>query len=76
MAKKYEIRTNNDELFKKFNQLNLYNEIFIWKKDVKGLTTILNKINKRDKRLEVVKKDDIIIIRKKKPIDFKVYLLK
>lgn len=74
MARKYEIRTNNSEIYKKFNGFNFVNEVVLMKQDSRGLKRIVNNINRNGKKIEMLDMGGIIILRKIKPIDFKVYL--
>lgn len=76
MARQYKVRTSNSEIYKKFNGFNFVNEVVFMTKDIKGLTRIVNNINRNGKKVELLNVGGVLILRKLKPIDFKVYLTK
>jgi len=74
IRKNKKILTRNQEIYTKFNSLNFLNEIVLCTVSKCQLTKILNNINKDKIILTKEEIGDYVLIRKKSPIDFSVYL--
>jgi hypothetical protein len=72
--KKRIIRTNNREIYEKFNLLHFSPEVVLLKSNIIQINKIIKNINKNFDILEAQDLGEYIIIKKKHPIDFSVYL--
>ena len=71
---KRRIITNNKELYRKFNNLNLTDEVIIRAFNKNKVTQIVKTINKDNKSLELSKVGNFFRIKRLKPINFDIYL--
>ena len=74
MKRKKIIRTSNKEIYEKFSLLHFSPEIVLKKPSNYQLGRILKNINKDMIVLEAKDLGDYILVRKKGPINFKIYL--
>ena len=74
MKRKKIIRTKNREIYEKFSMLHFAPEIVLVNTSKKQLGRILSSINCDQKVLESSNIDNYFLIRKKRPVNFVVYL--
>lgn len=72
--RKNSIFTNNREIYEKFNLLHFSNEVVLRDVTKRQIGKILSNINRIDNVLEVDKIGEYLLVRRKKPINFNVYL--
>jgi hypothetical protein len=75
MGKKI-IMTNNKEIYKKLNLLNFTTEVLINTGTEKQINRIINNINKERIVLIKEKIGEYLLLKKKGPVDYIVYLKK
>ena len=75
MGKKI-IMTNNKEIYKKLNLLNFTTEVLINTGTEKQINRIINNINKERIVLIKEKIGEYLLLKKKGPVDYTVYLKK
>ena len=68
------IRTNNREIYEKFNLLHFSPEVILQKSNISQLSKIIKNINKHFDILEIQDIGEYVIVKKKRPIDFSIYL--
>lgn len=66
------IQTRNKELYNKLSSLRTRDNVTF--KDNKRVHNIINKINKKETRVSINKKGNMININKIKPLNYNVYL--
>ena len=73
VKRKRTIRTNNREVYEKFNMLNFSSEVLL--KDVKPIqiNKIVSNINKKNKFLDIERVGNYILVKKINPIRFNIY---
>jgi hypothetical protein len=74
MRRKKIVRTKNREIYEKFNLLHFSKEVIMSKPSKYQIGRILKNINKDMEVLETKDLGDYIIVKKKGPINFKIYL--
>jgi hypothetical protein len=72
--KRKNIKTNNKEIYEKFNMLNFSNEIIL--QDVKSIQVqkIIDNINSNEKVISIERIGNYFLIRKIGPINYNMYL--
>jgi len=70
------IRTTDGELFTKLNSLKFTDEVVVHATKKKSLNRILTNINKKDHRVSSQKMGDRIILKRLKPVNFNVYMIR
>ena len=70
------IMTNNKEIYKKLNLLNFTNEVLLNTCTENQINRIINNINKHRVVLTKEKVGDYLLLKKKGPVDYTVYLKK
>ena len=74
MAKRKTIITNNREIYEKFSMLHFSPEVLLRGVKAMQVNRILKNINKKSEILDSEIIGDYIIIKKKKPVNFNIYL--
>lgn len=74
MKRKKVIRTSSREIYEKFNLLHFSSSIVLENTTRQQLGKLLKNVNKTAEILEVKELDGYIIIKKKAPLDFAIYL--
>lgn len=74
MRKKIIVRTNNKEIYEKFNYLHFSPSIFLENTNQKQLNKILKSFNQNGNILEIESVGNKFIVRKKSPLNFQIYL--
>ena len=73
MRKKKVIRTSNKEIYEKFNLLHFSPEVVIKKPSNYQLSRMLKNINKEMEILEIKDLGEYLLVKKKRPLNFKIY---
>lgn len=71
--KRTNIKTNNREIYEKFNMLNFSNEIVLQNVKPIQINRILDNINKKEKVLSIEKVGDYFLIKKIGNINYNMY---
>ena len=74
IKKKKRICTVSREIYKKFHDLNFTSEVVLRDVSDRQIQRILSSINKDMEVLESQKIGDLILIKRKRPLNFEVYL--
>lgn len=72
--KKCVIKTNNKEIYNKFNMLYFTDEVLLKNVKFGHLTRILKNINRNKHILDWEKVGDYVVIKKNGPLNFNIYL--
>ena len=68
------INTNNKEIYDKLTLLNFTNEVVLINVKINYINKILNNINRNNKVIDSELVGDYIVLKKRSPINFNVYL--
>ena len=71
--KRTNIKTNNREIYEKFNMLNFSNEIILQNVKSIQINKIIDNINKKEKVLMIEKVGDYFLIKKIGNINYNMY---